>query len=75
MNQTCCEIHCARTAEAGLYRAHWSQEILDGVTRNLIARKILTPFYSGLFRRSDENLFPRRNGRGSTRTNLSNDQS
>lgn len=30
------------TAEAGLYRAHWSQEILNGVTRNLIARKILT---------------------------------
>lgn len=29
-------------AEAGLYRVHWSQEILDGVTRNLIARQILT---------------------------------
>lgn len=30
------------TAEAGLYRAHWSREILDGLTRNLIARQILT---------------------------------
>lgn len=28
-------------AEAGLYRAHWSQAILNGLTRNLIVRQIL----------------------------------
>jgi hypothetical protein len=25
-----------RAAEAGLYRSYWSQEILDGATRNLV---------------------------------------
>lgn len=28
--------------ELGLYQGYWSQSILDGVTRNLIKRKILT---------------------------------
>ena len=28
-----------RAAEAGLYRVHWSQEILDGALRNLVANQ------------------------------------
>ena len=28
-----------RVAEAGLYRVHWSQEILDGALRNLVANQ------------------------------------
>ncbi|MEI6428755.1 MAG: PIN domain-containing protein [Pseudanabaena sp. ELA607] len=28
-----------RAAEAGLYRVHWSQEILDGAFRNLVANQ------------------------------------
>jgi hypothetical protein len=31
-----------RTAEAGLYQLHWSQEILDGVFHNLIAKQQIT---------------------------------
>ncbi len=29
-----------RAAEVGLYRVHWSQQILDDTTRNLIERGI-----------------------------------
>lgn len=31
-----------RAAEAGLYRVHWCQEILDGATRNLVKNKRMT---------------------------------
>jgi predicted nucleic acid-binding protein len=30
-------------AEAGLYRPHWSQEILNGALRNLVAKQQITP--------------------------------
>lgn len=30
------------TAEAGLYQPHWSQEILDGATRNLVSQGTMT---------------------------------
>jgi PIN domain len=29
-------------AEAGLYRPHWSEEILDGAFRNLVAKQQIT---------------------------------
>ena len=29
-------------AEAGLYRVHWSAEILDGAIRNLVANQQMT---------------------------------
>jgi predicted nucleic acid-binding protein len=32
-----------RTAEKGLYQLHFSQEILDGATRNLVKRGKMTP--------------------------------
>lgn len=32
-----------RAAEAGLYRPHWSQQILDDAARNLVEKHLMTP--------------------------------
>jgi hypothetical protein len=45
-------------AEAGLYRAHWSQEILNGATRNLIANGQITSQQANRLERQMNLAFP-----------------
>jgi predicted nucleic acid-binding protein len=45
-------------AEAGLYRVHWSQEILDGAIRNLVADGQITPQQASHLERQMNLAFP-----------------
>jgi predicted nucleic acid-binding protein len=45
-------------AEAGLYRAHWSQEILNGAIRNLVANGQITEMQADRLERQMKLAFP-----------------
>jgi predicted nucleic acid-binding protein len=47
-----------RAAEAGLYRPYWSQEILDGATRNLVATGRMTEEQSIKLQSQIQRAFP-----------------
>ncbi|MDZ4877673.1 MAG: hypothetical protein CLLPBCKN_007108 [Chroococcidiopsis cubana SAG 39.79] len=45
-------------ADAGLYRVHWSQEILDGAIRNLVADRQITQHQAAYLERQMNSAFP-----------------
>lgn len=45
-------------AEAGLYRGHWSPEILDGALRNLVAKQQITTKQASRLQRQMNLAFP-----------------
>jgi predicted nucleic acid-binding protein len=45
-------------AEAGLYRPHWSQEILDGALRNLVAKQQITAQQASRLEQQIKSAFP-----------------
>ncbi|WP_071592265.1 PIN domain-containing protein [Pseudanabaena sp. PCC 6802] len=45
-------------AEAGLYRVHWSQEILDGALRNLVVNQVITKEQGNRLERQMNLAFP-----------------
>ena len=45
-------------ADAGLYRVHWSQEILDGAIRNLVADQQITQQQAAYLERQMNSAFP-----------------
>lgn len=45
-------------AEAGLYRPHWSQEILDGALRNLLAKQQITAQQASRLEQQIKSAFP-----------------
>ena len=45
-------------ADAGLYRVHWSQEILDGAIRNLVADGQITEQQAAYLERQMNSAFP-----------------
>lgn len=45
-------------AEAGLYRPHWSQEILDGALRNLLAKQQITAQQASRLEQNIKSAFP-----------------
>jgi hypothetical protein len=45
-------------AEAGLYRPHWSPEILDGAFRNLVANQTITPQQVSRLEQQIKSAFP-----------------
>ncbi len=47
-----------RPAEVGLYRVHWSQEILDEVTRNLVRQNKMSPSQARHLNREMNKAFP-----------------
>lgn len=47
-----------RAAEADLYRIHYSQEILDGATRNLVKKGRMTQEKAAYFQRQIVKTFP-----------------
>jgi hypothetical protein len=47
-----------RAAEAGLYQLHWSQEILDGVFRNLIEKQQITDSQATRLEQAMKSAFP-----------------
>ena len=47
-----------RAAETDLYIVHFSQEILDGVTRNLVKKGRMTEFKAARFQEMIKNTFP-----------------
>ena len=47
-----------RAAEAELYCVHFSQEILDGATRNLVHKKRMTELKAARFQEMIKNTFP-----------------
>lgn len=47
-----------RVAEAELYCVHFSQEILDGATRNLVKKGRMTEFKAARFQEMIKNTFP-----------------
>ena len=47
-----------RMAEVNLYRVHWSQEILEGATRNLIEAGRMTNAKAVRLQKMLENAFP-----------------
>lgn len=47
-----------RAAEKGLYQPHFSKEILDGATRNLVKRGKMTPGKAVRYQNSILNAFP-----------------
>ena len=47
-----------RMAEVNLYRVHWSQEILEGATRNLIEAGKMTNAKAARLQKMLENAFP-----------------
>ncbi|MBW4496023.1 MAG: hypothetical protein KME26_23710 [Oscillatoria princeps RMCB-10] len=47
-----------RAAEANLYRLHFSQEILDGATRNLVNKGRMTDVKAARFQGMIKNTFP-----------------
>lgn len=47
-----------RAAEAELYRIHFSQEILDGATRNLVKKGRMTEVKEARFQQMLKNCFP-----------------
>lgn len=51
-----------RMAEVELYRVHWSQEILDAATRNLVEAGRMTSDRAVRLQKMIENAFPKSNG-------------
>ena len=47
-----------RAAEAEIYRVHFSQEILDGATRNLIKKRRMTEAQAARFQGNIKSTFP-----------------
>jgi predicted nucleic acid-binding protein len=47
-----------RAAEAGLYNIHFSQEILDGATRNLVKNEVMTSAQAAYFQEQIKIHFP-----------------
>jgi predicted nucleic acid-binding protein len=45
-------------AEAGLYRPHWSQEILDGALRNLLTKQQITAQQASRLEQQIKSAFP-----------------
>lgn len=47
-----------RAAEKGLYQVHWSQEILDGAIRNLVANQQITKTQADYLQKQLNKAFP-----------------
>ncbi|MGL5033647.1 MAG: PIN domain-containing protein [Microcystaceae cyanobacterium] len=47
-----------RAAEKGLYQVHWSQEILDGAIRNLVANQQITETQANYLQKQLNKAFP-----------------